>query len=105
MTNETSQSPLLEVRGLTLDISTPNGVAQILDDVSFDVAAGEIVGVVGESGSGKSMTALSVMRILPPSARIASGTIEFEGIDLATLSPVGCAAFAADVSQWSSRTT
>lgn len=87
MTNETSQSPLLEVRGLTLDISTPNGVAQILDDVSFDVAAGEIVGVVGESGSGKSMTALSVMRILPPSARIASGTIEFEGIDLATLSP------------------
>jgi len=87
MTNETSQSPLLEVRGLTLEISTPNGVAQILDDVSFDVAAGEIVGVVGESGSGKSMTALSVLRILPPSARIVSGTIEFEGVDLATLSP------------------
>ena len=87
MTNEASRTPLLAVRDLTLDISTPQGVVRILEDVAFDVHPGEIVGVVGESGSGKSMTALSVLRILPPGARIVGGGIEFEGVDLAGLRP------------------
>ena len=95
MTHETNRpdqdvqgdaGPLLSVRDLTLDISTPHGTARILEAVSLQVHPGEIVGVVGESGSGKSMTALSVMRILPTTARIASGGIDFEGVDLATLS-------------------
>lgn len=85
MTDETSKTPLLAVRGLTLDISTPNGTVRILEEVALEIRPGEIVGVVGESGSGKSMTALSVLRILPPGARVVSGGIDFEGVDLATL--------------------
>ncbi len=79
--------PLLAVRDLTLDIDTPHGTVRILEDVALEVHKGEIVGVVGESGSGKSMTALSVLRILPPGAHIVGGGIDFEGIDLATLNP------------------
>jgi len=86
MTNETSNTPLLAVRDLTLDISTPNGTVRILEKVAFEIRPGEIVGVVGESGSGKSMTALTVLRILPPGARVVSGGIDFEGVDLSTLS-------------------
>jgi len=86
MTNETSPA-LLAVRDITLDISTPQGTVRILEDVALEIHPGEIVGVVGESGSGKSMTALSVLRILPPGARIVSGSIEFEGVDLASLAP------------------
>lgn len=86
MTNVTAKKPLLAVRDLTLDISTPHGAVRILEDVALEVHPGEIVGIVGESGSGKSMTALSVLRILPPTAQIVSGGIDFEGVDLATLS-------------------
>ncbi|MGV9193587.1 ABC transporter ATP-binding protein [Microbacterium sp. MC2] len=86
MTNETSPA-LLAVRDITLDISTPQGTVRILEDVALEIHPGEIVGVVGESGSGKSMTALSVLRILPSGARIVSGSIEFEGVDLASLAP------------------
>ncbi|GEK80174.1 dipeptide ABC transporter ATP-binding protein [Agrococcus baldri] len=86
MTDETAKKPLLAVRELTLDIATPHGTVRILEDVALEVHPGEIVGIVGESGSGKSMTALSVLRILPPGARIISGGIDFEGVDLATLS-------------------
>ena len=84
--DEAAADPLLSVRDLTLDISTPHGTARILESVSLDVHEGEIVGVVGESGSGKSMTALSVLRILPPTARIVEGGIDFDRVDLATLS-------------------
>ena len=75
MTNETSPA-LLAVRDITLDISTPQGTVRILEDVALEIHPGEIVGVVGESGSGKSMTALSVLRILPSGARIVSGSID-----------------------------
>ena len=86
MTKQTAPTPPLAVHDLTLDISTPQGKVRILEDVAFEVRPGEIVGIVGESGSGKSMTALSVLRILPAGARIVGGRIEFEGVDLATLS-------------------
>ena len=70
---------MLTVDGLSMRI----GNAQILRDVSFNVAPGEVFGVVGESGSGKSMTALSVLRLEPRGARL-SGRIAFEGRDLLT---------------------
>ncbi len=70
---------MLKVEGLSMQI----GDARILNDVSFQIAPGEVFGVVGESGSGKSMTALSVMRLEPRAARL-SGRVEFEGRDLLT---------------------
>ena len=68
---------LLEIAGLSLEIAG----RPILKGVNLDVRSGEVVGLVGESGSGKSMTALSIMRLLPPGAR-ASGRVTFDGIDI-----------------------
>ncbi len=80
--------PLLSVRGLTTRFRTDRGVVTAVDDVSFDVAPGETVALVGESGSGKSVTALSVLRLVPsPPGQIASGQILFDGQDLLKLSP------------------
>jgi len=77
---------LLEVRNLVACIETGSGLVKAVDDVSFDVRKGEIVGLVGESGCGKTMTALSIMRLLPePFGRIVGGSIYFEGQDLTKL--------------------
>ena len=79
---------LLSVRNLRTVFGTGSGELVAVDDVSFDVAAGEVVGLVGESGSGKSVTALSIMGLLPqPPGRVASGEIRFDGRDLLQLSP------------------
>ncbi len=76
-------SPLLSVRNLRIELSTRDGVAPVIDDVSFDLAAGETLSFVGESGCGKSMTALAIMGLLPENVgRIASGTILFDGEDI-----------------------
>jgi oligopeptide/dipeptide ABC transporter ATP-binding protein len=72
---------LLSVRNLALAF----GPTRVLEDVSFDIRAGEMLGIVGESGSGKSMTALAVMGLLPPGGRIADGHIGFEGTDITAL--------------------
>ena len=61
-------------------------MVRAVDGVSFSVDAGEVVGIVGESGSGKSVTALSLLRLLPKTARIAGGRIRFDGQDLLALS-------------------
>jgi oligopeptide/dipeptide ABC transporter ATP-binding protein len=79
-------SHLLEVRDLTVHFATDGGVVEAVDRVSFDVRAGEILGVVGESGSGKSVTALSLLRLVRPPGRIVSGEVRFEGADLLALS-------------------
>ena len=78
--------PLLSVKDLVVDFKTRAGNARVLDHVSLDIAAGKILGIVGESGCGKSMTALSIMGLVPnPPGKITSGTIELNGRDLTSL--------------------
>jgi oligopeptide/dipeptide ABC transporter ATP-binding protein len=79
-------SALLSVRDLTVHFATDDGLVEAVDAVSFEVRAGEILGVVGESGSGKSVTALAVLRLIRPPGRIVGGTVRFEGRDLLGLS-------------------
>ena len=66
-------APLLEVRGLALDIPTPGGMLHPVRGVDFSVAAGETLAIVGESGCGKSLTALAVMGLQPRAARLRNG--------------------------------
>jgi oligopeptide/dipeptide ABC transporter ATP-binding protein len=73
---------LLEVRDLRTHIFTRRGVVKAVNGVSFQVRAGETLGLVGESGSGKTMTCLSILRLLPRGARIVSGQIVLQGSDL-----------------------
>jgi len=77
---------LLELEDVQSHLLVKDGVVRAVDGVSFHVDAGETLGVVGESGSGKSMTALSIMRLLPRSGRIVGGRIRFKGRDLTRLS-------------------
>jgi oligopeptide/dipeptide ABC transporter ATP-binding protein len=78
---------LLEVRDLSTSFQTGSGEVTAIEDISFTLEKGEILGIVGESGSGKSVTALAIMGLLPrPPARILGGSIKFEGQDLLKLS-------------------
>ena len=79
---------ILEVGRLVTAFDTEEGEVRAADDVSFSLNRGSTLGIVGESGCGKSVTALSIMRLLPkPMGRIASGSIRFDGTDLVRLSP------------------
>src|SRR4029450_30827 len=80
MTNQT----LLSAQHLTTVFDTAAGPVPAVDDVSFEIRAGETLGLVGESGSGKSVTALSIMRLVQPPGRIASGRILVKRQDLLT---------------------
>ena len=71
--------PLLEVRHLRVEFSTRLGTLVALDDVSFDIAPGEILGVVGESGAGKSLTGAAIIGLLDPPGRVAGGEVRFDG--------------------------
>jgi oligopeptide/dipeptide ABC transporter ATP-binding protein len=78
-----SAIPVLDVQGLKTHFFTKTGVVKAVDGVSFTLMPGETLGIVGESGSGKSMTALSLMQLVPqPAGRIVAGKILFQGEDL-----------------------
>ena len=81
--------PLLEVRHLRVEFPTRRATLIALDDVSFDIAPGEILGVVGESGAGKSLTGAAIIGLLDPPGRIASGEIHFDGQRIDNLSYEG----------------
>ena len=79
-------APLLDVESLSVSFSTEQGRVRVVDEVSFSVPAGRTVGLVGESGCGKSVTAMTLLRLLPsPPSHIDGGRIQFEGQDLARL--------------------
>ena len=72
-------TPLLEVKNLRVEFPTRRATLVALDDISFDIAPGEILGVVGESGAGKSLTGSAIIGLLDPPGRVASGEIRFDG--------------------------
>jgi ABC-type glutathione transport system ATPase component len=72
---------LLDVDDLSVAFHTDEGVVQAVDSFSFELGEGEVLGIVGESGCGKSVSLMSLLRLLPPSARV-TGTARFEGVDL-----------------------
>jgi peptide/nickel transport system ATP-binding protein len=76
-------TPLLSVRDLSVEVRSDVGRARAVDQVSFDLEAGEVLGIVGESGCGKSLTVLSLLDLLPrPAARIVGGSVLLDGRDL-----------------------
>src|SRR5476649_916059 len=80
-------TPLLEVRNLRVEFPTRHGTLCAVDDLSFEIAPGEMLGVVGESGAGKSLTGMAIIGLLEPPGRIAAGEIRLEGERIDRLSP------------------
>jgi peptide/nickel transport system ATP-binding protein len=79
---------MMEVDGLTTYFFTRQGIVKAVDDVSFYLQKGETLGIVGESGCGKSITALSLMRLVPdPPGKTVAGTVKLDGRDLLKLTP------------------
>src|SRR5882724_1353453 len=83
------EATLLSVGHLTTVFDTAQGPVAAVNDVSFEIRAGETLGIVGESGSGKSVAALSIMRLVQPPGRIAGGAVRFKGRDLLALDERG----------------
>ncbi|MFD2205358.1 ABC transporter ATP-binding protein [Kiloniella antarctica] len=86
MSSIKSATPILEVRNLITQVATPIGAKTIIDNLSFTLNSEETLCIAGESGSGKSVTALSIMGLLPPSARVTQGKILLEGQNIIGLS-------------------
>ncbi|MTW20915.1 ABC transporter ATP-binding protein [Allochromatium palmeri] len=77
--------PLLQITGLTTELGDPAQPARVVDGLTLDIRSGETFALLGESGCGKSMTALSLMRLLPPSGRITAGSVQLGGTELLSL--------------------
>jgi peptide/nickel transport system ATP-binding protein len=82
-------APLLDIQDLRTEIRLRRATVHAIDGVSLSVAPGECLGIVGESGSGKTMTALSIMRLLPGGGEVVGGRIVVDGVDVASLSETG----------------
>ena len=78
--------PLLEIKNLKTYFKTKKGIVKAVNDVSYSLEPGKTIGIVGESGSGKSVSAMSILRLLDGNGYIDSGSIQFEGKELTTLS-------------------
>src|SRR6476620_2586984 len=84
---DASNQPLLDVRDLSVAFHQPSGTSVAVDHISFQIKRGECVALVGESGSGKSVSALSILKLLPyPNASHPSGSIRFKGQEILGLS-------------------
>src|ERR1700760_600184 len=79
--------PVLSVRNLKVEFATRRSVLRAIDDVSFEIARGEVLGVVGESGAGKSVTGLAVIGLIDPPGRLCGGEIFLSGQRIHKLSP------------------
>ncbi len=80
------QGPLLQVHNLTVEFDTPDGIARAVDSMTFDVFPGETLAIVGESGCGKSITAMSILRLVPsPPGRLVAGSAHMHDLDLMTI--------------------
>ena len=79
-------SHLLEIKNLQTHFPTRAGIVKAVNDVSFYIDEGELLGLVGESGCGKSITALSIMKLIAPPGKIVGGSIKFKGEELTTAS-------------------
>ncbi|XYH92384.1 ABC transporter ATP-binding protein [Sorangium sp. So ce1128] len=86
-------SPLLSVQDLRVEFMTPSGPVCAVDNVSFDIAPGEVLGLAGESGSGKSTVAMAIMRLLRPPAVITGGHVYFAGQDVLSMNEEQLRAF------------
>jgi peptide/nickel transport system ATP-binding protein len=82
-------TPVLEVQGLTVDVTTATGRVRVIEDIDLEVHPRQTLGLVGESGSGKSMTAYAIMRLLAPGARIVEGDIRVDGRSIVGLDERG----------------
>src|SRR5690606_3653089 len=82
-----SEQALLSVEGLSVGMEVPAGYLHAVNEVSFDVHAGQTFCLVGESGCGKTMTSLALMQLLPRKAELSARSILFEGRDLSRLAP------------------
>lgn len=83
-------TPLLELKNLTVTFETDDGSLKAVDRVSFHLDPGEVVGLVGESGCGKSVTALSILKLIPsPPGMVSADSIQFKGLDLIQMPPEG----------------
>jgi ABC-type dipeptide/oligopeptide/nickel transport system ATPase component len=85
-TAHAAAAPVLEVDGLTVRAGTGRGVTTLVEDLSFTIATGEVLGIVGESGSGKSMTASAIGGLLPAGVHVGAGRIVLEGREIQALS-------------------
>ena len=95
--------PLLEVHNLSVEYQAPEGAVRAVDNISFDIAPGEVFGLAGESGCGKSTVALAILRLLGPPALITSGDVHFRGQDILAMSDSDLEDFRWERSRWSSR--
>ena len=77
---------LLQIRDLAVEFKTRQGIAKVINGLDLDLDSGETLGIVGESGCGKSMTALSILRLVPSTGYIARGEIRLRGQNLLALS-------------------
>ena len=89
-------SSLLEIKNLATGFQTERGLVRAVDGVSFELEKGKTLGVVGESGCGKTVTAMSIVDLLPkPSGEVLEGSISFNGGELSAQIRRGCSSFAA----------